>query len=178
MDLRVYILALEAGTPKTGLTLADFSVDIFRVKKSDKSVSQVVTGAAMQFEVTGSGRYGYFYSSPDYQTYDYMPQVTYTGVTELDSVFWAGEGDTSVASRTTLGGGAIEKTYTVTDSGTGLAIPDVTVWVTSDSAGSNVLASGITDAYGKVTFYLDAGTVYIWRQKSSYDFDNPDTEVV
>jgi hypothetical protein len=52
------------------------------------------------------------------------------------------------------------------------------MWVTTDEAGNNVIASGRTDSYGNVTFYLDAGTVYIWGQKDGYNFTNPDTEVV
>lgn len=76
------------------------------------------------------------------------------------------------------GAGAIEVVYTLTDEDTGDPIADADLWVTSDAAGSNVLGSGKTDQYGKATFYLDAGTVYIWRQKSGWNFDNPDTEVV
>ena len=82
-------------------------------------------------------------------------------------------------SRTSgTGAGAIPFTYTLTSSVDSSPITDVDVWVTSDSSGNNVLASGRTDQYGKVTFYLDAGTVYVWRQKSGWNFDNPDTEVV
>jgi len=79
----------------------------------------------------------------------------------------------------TLGGaGAVTWTYTIMDSGTGLPISDVDVWITSDLAGTNVIASGKTDASGVATFYLDAGTIYVWRQKSKYNFTNPDTEEV
>jgi len=76
------------------------------------------------------------------------------------------------------GAGAIEWEYTLTEFGTGVPIADADVWVTIKKAGTNVVASGKTNQYGKVTFYLDAGTVYVWRQKSGWDFDNPDTEVV
>jgi len=76
------------------------------------------------------------------------------------------------------GAGAITFIYTLTSSVDGSPIADADIWVTSDLAGANVIASGKTDQYGKVTFYLDAGTVYIWRQKSSWDFTNPDTETV
>jgi hypothetical protein len=76
------------------------------------------------------------------------------------------------------GAGAIAFTYTLTSSVTGLPIADADVWVTSDLAGTNVLASGRTDAIGNVTLYLDAGTCYVWRQKSGWNFTNPDTEVV
>jgi len=76
------------------------------------------------------------------------------------------------------GSGAIEWEYTLTRSDTGAPIDGADVWVTSDAAGTVVLASGTTDSFGQVTFYLDAGTVYVWRQKSGYNFTNPDTETV
>lgn len=80
----------------------------------------------------------------------------------------------------TLGAGATEWTYTLTSTVDPYPpIADADVWVTSDEAGNNVIASGQTDANGVVTFYLDDGsTIYIWSQKSGWDFDNPDTEVV
>jgi len=58
------------------------------------------------------------------------------------------------------------------------AISNVSVWVTSDTAGTTVIAQGETDSNGKVTFYLDAGTYYFWRSKTGYAFTNPDTEIV
>jgi len=79
----------------------------------------------------------------------------------------------------TLGGaGAITWTYTITDSGTGLPIADADIWITLDEAGTNVIASGKTDASGVATFYMDEGTIYVWRQKSGYNFVNPDSEEV
>lgn len=82
-----------------------------------------------------------------------------------------------INTRTTLGAGAITWVYNLKDN-IGNNIADANIWVTSDLAGANVLASGITDANGNVTFYLDAGTVYVWGQKSGYNFTSPDTEVV
>ena len=76
------------------------------------------------------------------------------------------------------GSGAIQWGYTLTSSVGGAPIADADVWVTTDLAGSNVVASGKTDSFGVVTFYLDAGVHYIWRQKSGWNFDNPDTETV
>jgi hypothetical protein len=78
--------------------------------------------------------------------------------------------DAKVSGRSTLGAGATTWTYTVTDT---LSVPiaDVDVWVTSDSAGANLLATGKTNASGVVTFYLDAGTTcYLFSQKSGYNF--------
>lgn len=80
----------------------------------------------------------------------------------------------------TLGAGATTWTYTLTDSAPpNDPIADADVWVTSDIGGTVVLASGQTDQNGVVAFYLDLGaTIYVWSQKSGWDFDNPDTEVV
>jgi len=76
----------------------------------------------------------------------------------------------------TVGLGSSANTYTVTD-GTN-PIADVKVWVTTDLAGTNTIASGYTNDSGQVTFYLNAGTTYyLFRDKAGYDFTNPDTEV-
>ena len=81
--------------------------------------------------------------------------------------------------------GAIEFIYTVTDSGTGNPIPDMTVWVSTDAAGTNVIWSGITDMFGVALDiygnhpWLDAGTFYFWKSKVGYvDDQYPDIEVV
>ena len=76
------------------------------------------------------------------------------------------------------GAGAITFTYTLTSSVDSAAIPDAQVWVTSDEAGTTVIASGTTDSNGQVTFYLDAGTLYFWRQKPGWNFANPYQETV
>lgn len=106
--------------------------------------------------------------------------LTLTINTAPDFTVIAGDGiKIFVSSSITAAGiGAITWAYTLTESGTGDPIADANVWVTSDIGGANVLASGITDQNGVVTFYLDAGTVYVWRQKSGWNFTNPDTETV
>lgn len=76
------------------------------------------------------------------------------------------------------GAGAISWEYTLTDSADGTPIDGAEVWATTDAAGVDVVASGTTDSFGKVTFMLDAGTYYYWRKCSGYNFSNPDTEVV
>lgn len=79
----------------------------------------------------------------------------------------------------TLGTGAIEFTYTLTSSVDSTPVADADIWVTtSNDPDDNIVASGTTDQDGEVTFYLDAGTIYVWRQKSGWNFTNPDIEVV
>ena len=86
--------------------------------------------------------------------------------------------DAQISTCCNLGAGAITFVYTLTSSVDGTPIDEADVWVTSDIAGANILASGRTDLAGQVTFYLDAGTQYFWRQRDGWTFDNPDTEVV
>lgn len=77
---------------------------------------------------------------------------------------------------------AIAFTYTVDDGSDG--IPGATVWISTDSAGSNVIWEGTTDANGVARDvndelpYLDPGTYYFWVQAEGYSFSNPDTETV
>lgn len=74
------------------------------------------------------------------------------------------------------GAGAKKHTHTVTESG--LPMADVDIWCSTDVAGDNIIASGKTDQNGEVIFFLDVGTVYMWRQKSGKNFTNPDTDTV
>jgi len=69
--------------------------------------------------------------------------------------------------------GEVLWTYTETDSGSGLPVGDVDVWATTDLNGANVVVNGRTNQEGKVTFGLDAGTYYIWRQKYGRNYTNP-----
>jgi hypothetical protein len=73
-----------------------------------------------------------------------------------------------------IGTGGTARVYTVTDSVTGLPVPNVTVWVTSDAAGTNILYRDTTNALGQVTFYLPAGTWYYWRDAAGYEDVDPD----
>ena len=66
-----------------------------------------------------------------------------------------------------------------TRTGAGNPIDGVDVWITSDAAGTNVTAGTLTsDDAGLTTFYLDAGTHYLWRQLAGYMFTNPQTMTV
>lgn len=76
------------------------------------------------------------------------------------------------------GAGAISWTYTLTDSDDGTPIDGAEVWVTTDAAGEDVVASGSTNSFGVVTFMLDAGAYYFWRKCSGYNFVNPDQGTV
>lgn len=77
------------------------------------------------------------------------------------------------------GPGATECTLTITN-GSGVAIADADVWLTSDAAGTSVVAGTLqTDSNGRATFMLDVGsTYYAWKQKDGVNFTNPESWAV
>ena len=71
-----------------------------------------------------------------------------------------------------IGSGAISHTITVNIDGN--PAPAVDAWVTTDAAGASVVAGTlVTDNAGQVTFQLDAGSYYLWCQRSGVNFSNP-----
>jgi len=76
----------------------------------------------------------------------------------------------------TLGAGSVQYTITVDDGVNPL--DGVDVWITTDVAGSNLIARGLTDDAGEVTFSLDPGSYYAWKQLAGYAFTNPESFVV
>lgn len=107
--------------------------------------------------------------------------VTLTGVTttraaKLDNL------DTTVSSRfptsswipPATGSGSISYPVTVTQSDGVTPLEGVQVWITTDLAGTNVIAGSLyTSSMGLATFVLDAGSYYLWRQISGWNFSNP-----
>lgn len=75
------------------------------------------------------------------------------------------------------GAGANTVVYTVKNSA-GAVVGQCDVWVTTDSAGTDVVASGTTLDNGTITLYLDNGTYYVFRSKAGVDFTNPSTQIV
>jgi len=81
--------------------------------------------------------------------------------------------DAKVSSRITSGAGAILHTTTILNPAS-VPIEGVAAWVTSDIIGQNIIAgTQYSSANGTVSFMLDAGSYYIWMQKSGWDFSNP-----
>lgn len=77
-----------------------------------------------------------------------------------------------------IGSGLLSCTWTQND-GQGHPMDNVQIWITTDEAGSNVVAGALyTDTAGEATFMLDAGTYYVWREKGGYNFSNPQTWTV
>jgi len=71
-----------------------------------------------------------------------------------------------------IGSGAISHTITVNIDGNPATAVDA--WVTTDVAGTNVVAGTlVSNNAGQVTFQLDAGSYYLWCQRSGVNFSNP-----
>jgi hypothetical protein len=86
--------------------------------------------------------------------------------------------DTEVSGVGGVGSGALSCTWTQKDDGD-QPMDNVQVWITTDEAGANVVAgTKLTNASGEVTFMLDAGTYYVWRERGGYNFTNPQTWIV
>lgn len=77
----------------------------------------------------------------------------------------------------TTGSGSVSWTINVKVGG--VAVDGAEVKITSDAAGSTAVAGPkYTDASGDVDFLLDAGTYYVWVQRSGLNFTNPTTITV
>lgn len=50
---------------------------------------------------------------------------------------------------------------------------DVSLTTSSTSSTTNLVATGRTDPNGNVTFQLDSGVFYVWRQRLGVNFDDP-----
>jgi hypothetical protein len=171
------------GEPATGLSLNDFQFTIIQVEidwvnKRVKSVSLFADKEPFQAEI-GYGKYAYFADIPDLVNFDYLALLDYVGSEDIiPKSLESPPFDVRVSSRTSLGPGAKIWGYTLTEEGTEIPIPDADVWITLDMAGQNVIAYSKTDQNGKCVFLLDPGTIYLWRQKTGWYFENPDVEVV
>jgi hypothetical protein len=176
-------IILYADFNKSGLT--DVTVNAWSVTRSGDS-TQVLTDIDMDngvFEIGASGFYairiasttecdyiGRFHTEdPDVDNQDEpsLMMVGRGGVDHLDA-------DVSDAG---IGDGDIEWDYTVyTDAAETIPLEGVLVWLTSDEFA--VPGPQYSNAQGKTTWRLFAGTYSVWRQKAGYLFSNPDSEVV
>lgn len=179
-----YSIALGPGM--TGLTLAAQLVNT-----SGASVgSEVTTG----FTEIGDGNYLWHYTAfPDghrggvkfYEDGAPGTILAFAAINPEEAEYTDDYiSDIAAGAGTIFPAGAINFTYTITDSVTALPIEGVEVWISTDSPAVNIVWKGDTDAFGVARDVngnlpaLDAGTYYFWRQKAGYIFSDPDTEVV
>lgn len=71
------------------------------------------------------------------------------------------------------GDGTSSMSFTIEDVNNN-PIQFASAWVTTDEAGSNIIAGVLTtNADGQVTFQLYPGNYYLWRQHPNYNIINP-----
>lgn len=146
-----------------------------RVQFYDATFVAVGVPVTTSFGVFGNGNYGWFGTPPVTQGFANFYSDSIPTISALSAIN---------ASASFFPAGAIAYTYTVTNSVGGAPIDGVQVWITTDLAGTNVIWSGVTDAFGiardvtNTLPQLNAGTYYFWRQKAGWVFTDPDTEIV
>lgn len=187
MSLYFRLRDSSTGLAKTGLTSASAGGVASYTRKSGSATA--VTMSALG-SVTAAWSSGGFIevdatNAPGVYRLDFPDAAFASGVPYvIGSLKFTGVIEESTLVRletvgTTAGAGAITTTVTVTNSVSSLPIEGVRVWVTTDSAGSNVTAGSLTtDSAGQVIFYLNAGTYYFWRSAANYTATNPTTAVI
>lgn len=177
------IFTENVGQPAIGLALAD--IDLYLTAQNLQTGADTVVWDGTQNpteEIDNIGAYSRIYPNADFSQFAYYLRATYTGavVLDVDDV----TGVTEAWQVVSFPAGAIEFTYTLTSSATGLPLPNADVWITTDIAGANIVWRGTTDAFGVARDvanhlpWLDAGTYYFWRQLIGFTFVDPDTEIV
>jgi hypothetical protein len=172
----------SGDNPATGLALADIAMYLTALHRSTGARTVVWDGTQNpQFEVTNTGSYGRILTTADLDTYNYVGGGLYSGLVALDNDWVVG----SVGITEPPVGTALEFTYTVTDSMTGVPLEGVEIWVSTDLGGVNIVWHGHTDSFGVARDThnhlprLDPGSYYFWKEHVGYvDDQNPDTEVV
>lgn len=133
-----------------------------------KNASGVNVGSRVTTGITEVG-HGY------YQTSLTFPSVTVGTIlwdTGEVSPLYAAEEFTMI---NTSGSGAGSILTTITVKVNDVAVEGVAVYISSDITGGDVIAGTFyTDTFGKVSFMLDVGTYYVWKQLSHYNFTNPE----
>jgi len=175
--------SLIGGAPAVGLALAD--IDLYLTRQHVTTGVDAVVWDGTQHpteEIDNVGAYARIYTDADLDTYNYSLLGVYTGAVALDTDNVTGAMGKQFGI---FPAGAVQYTYTVTSSVTGLPVEGVDVWVSTDVAGSNIVWRGMTNAFGIARdIYnnlpaLDPGTYYFWKQKPGYIPDAfPDIEVV
>lgn len=118
-----------------------------------------------------------FYSGWQSDRYDQIKEGEQESLlARIDEVLSSSHGAGNWVSAS--GPGTISHTYTITSTVDGTPVSGVFVEVYTDQTMTNRVASGTTNTFGVVVFYLDAGTYYFKRTKGDWAFENPDTEIV
>lgn len=185
-NVTTYVVLKDSTTHAPNASVTVTTIDVYYIKEL-AAITAKVDCTALALATTAHTDGGAFNCGQGEYRIDW-PDVAFSGTpgtkvtlivvcASIDTVFIDVEISPSVSAE---GAGDTEWTYTVTDSITGEAVGNVSVWLTSDEAGTNIIARATTNSSGVATFYLDAGmTVYVWKSKNGYDFGTqPDEETI
>jgi len=178
---RVFYKAVDFGT---GKTVTAYFWSPAMVKSDLQTFTEIESGLYyLDYNFAVSGSYVALFYEAGIKTTFTTFRVKDVSADVLDELLASHEIPGSVGKKISdlaagsgAGDGAISWPVTVMSGG--LPQDGVEVWVTTDLAGTNIIASGFTNASGVMTFYLDAGTYYLWCRKSGINFTNPETIVV
>ena len=167
------VFSICTHDPDTGVLTDADAVPAYRIYEDETAVPILTGNMAKLDDVNTTGFYTELIACTTANGFEanksYTVYITATVDSDTGGIAYAFR-----VSPAEAGAGA----YTLTDVDTGAPIDGAEVWVSTDSAGANIIASGTTNALGVVTFYLDTGTYYIWSKRAGYNFTNPDEETV
>lgn len=148
----------------------------------------------------GGGLYSYIHSSSSHDDFvaifktsdtsvdmQHLPSLAAQQISELPDNVWnaalsgyaiPGSAGAKLSCVPCLGIGSVHWDYTLYEPDLVTPVPYALVQISTDIAGTVMIAGGYTGSDGKVWFNLDPGTYYLWSFKVGYSFSNPDTEVV
>lgn len=178
-----YAFYVASKVGKTGLTV---TIDVWEKEKGE-SPSEIVTGG--NATEIGDGLYYYQLASGSVDVEGEYVAIFKTADTDVDrrdiAALWVIDRRVQASAVIQIyEAGAIELTYTLTETGSGDPIANATIWITTDAPGNNTVWRGNSDNSGvargvdNAKPFLTAATYYVWSQKAGYTFANPDIEVV
>ena len=159
----------RAGYTKLGVAVAPSSAPTITVVDSANNLLESAQATTLLSNLVGA--YIYSYSGTDGLYLQALFHTTDATVDQQDLFSMP----VNYAPSTAVGSNS--KTVKVTDNSSN-PLDGVLMWVTTDSGGTNKVASGFTDEFGNVTFTLDTGTYYFWKQLAGYTFTNPQSDTV
>lgn len=178
-----FLSTSDGNTERTGLTIAQADI---RLSKNGGAYAQSANVAGATHDENGN--YGVPLNTADTDAEGRLSLYIHMGtalpvwerfMVLVEDVFDALVNGTQFLQTINAGAGSETFNYTLTEDDEVTPIADAKVWITTtNSPSANIYAHGYTDAFGKVTFYVDPGTWYVWRVKAGYSFSNPDVEVV
>ena len=160
-NIATFVLVDDSGDEVAGLGSA------FTVKVGNGSGTMATSDCTKGEIAGGVGWYWALFPADECPRAVIPIQVTHASVKQQNLVALCGKNLSPLS---------IQHTLTILHEGD--PVGDVTVWVSTDANGANVVASGITDSFGHVTFLLDPGTYYSFKRKYGLNFVNPESFLV